>query len=84
MGVVWERSGNFATHTHRSFVSMYCRSNQDASQRGRCGLLVATIAHRMAQWGVYTITKRSEEGSVETTWFKVKKKGGFTNDLHTS
>jgi hypothetical protein len=28
----------------------------------------------MAQWGVYTIAKRSEEGSVETKWFTLRKK----------
>jgi len=35
---------------------------------------MATIAHRRAQWGVCTITKRSEEGRIETTWLKVKEK----------
>jgi hypothetical protein len=69
MNVVWEHSGNCATHIHTSFVSMYYRSNQDAAQRGRYGRLVATIAHRMAQWDVCKITKLSEEGSVEITWF---------------
>jgi hypothetical protein len=53
---------------------MYYRSNQDASQQGRYSRLVATIAHRKAQWGVYTIAKRSEEGSVETKWFTLRKK----------
>jgi hypothetical protein len=42
----------------------------------------------MAQWGVHTIAKRSEEGSVETKCFKLRARGGrkqeFTNDLLTS
>jgi hypothetical protein len=33
---------------------------------------MATITHRRAQWGVCTITKRSVEGRIETTWLKVK------------
>ena len=53
---------------------MYYRSNQDAAQQGHYSRLTATIAHRRAQWGVCTKSKRSEEGRIETTWLKVKKK----------
>jgi len=67
------------THTHTSSVSMYYRSNQGAAQQGRYSRLMATIAHRRAQWGVCTITKRSEEGRIETTWLKVK--GGEKEQL---
>jgi len=63
---------------------MYYRSNQDAAQQGRYSRLMATIADRRAQWGVCTITERSEEGRIETTRLKVKKKRTITNDLHTS
>jgi len=56
---------------------MYYRSNQDAAQQGRYSRLMATIAHSRAQWDVCTITKRSEEGRIETTWLKVKKKSNY-------
>jgi hypothetical protein len=64
---------------------MYYRSNQDRAQQGRYSRLMATIAHRRTQRGVCTKTKRSEEGRIETTRLKVKKKRrAITNDLHTS
>jgi hypothetical protein len=40
---------------------------------------MATIAHRRAQWGVCTKTKRSEEGRIETTWLKIKKERKKSN-----
>lgn len=61
------------TLPHTSLVSMYYRSNQDASQQGHHIRLLTTIALRMARWDVLTIAKRSEEGSVETECFAIKK-----------
>ena len=73
-GITVQTWAHTHTHTHTSFLSMYYRSNQDAAQQGRYSRLMATIAHRRAQRGVCTKTKRSEEGRIETTWLKVKKK----------
>lgn len=79
----WVLCGNTAKNLSHACVS--CRIIIDAFQQGRSGRLVATIAYRASRWDFCTITESSEEGSMEITWFKVKKKKvGITRELQTS